>query len=79
VKKKVLIPPVVCIILLIVSVGGNLWLWASFNQANSELTSLETTVYTKNSEIENLEQEVDSLGLEKEALKTQTSGPRSYH
>ena len=86
-KKKMLIPIVVCIILLAVSIGGNLWLWTSLDEANSEITSLETTVYTKsseienleatintkNSEIENLEQEVNSLGLEKEALEAQTS------
>ena len=72
-KKKMLTLTSVCIILLVVSIGGNLWLWTLFNQANSEITSLETTVYTKNSEIENLEQEVDSLGSEKEALEAQTS------
>ncbi len=69
---------VVCIILLVISIGGTLWLWTSFNQANSEITSLETTVYTKSSEIENLEQKVDSLGLEKEALEAQTSDLLDY-
>lgn len=72
-EKKILIPALMCIILLVVSIVGNLSFWTSLNQANSEITSLETTVYTKSSEIENLEQEVDSLGSEKEALEAQTS------
>jgi len=72
-EKEVIIPTVVCIILLVVSIGANLWLWTSLNQANSEITSLETMEYIKSSEIENLNREVNRLGSEKEALEAQTS------
>jgi chaperonin cofactor prefoldin len=66
-------PIALCIILLIISIGGNLWLWTSLNQANSEITSLETTVSTKNSEIEALESEVSSLQADKNNLQSQVS------
>jgi len=69
-QKKALIPTVVCIILLVVSIGGNLWLWTSLNQANSEIASLETTIDTKNSEIETLESQVDELRLQYNLLNT---------
>jgi peptidoglycan hydrolase CwlO-like protein len=79
-KKKVLLPIVVCIILLMVSIGGNLWLWTSLNQANSEITSLETTVSTKSSEIENLEASIstknsviDTKNSEIETLKSEVT------
>lgn len=67
-KKKVLIPTVVCIVLLIVSVGGNLWLWTSLNQANSKITGLETTIDTYESEIESLQSEKGSLETDYESL-----------
>jgi len=59
-KKKELTLTVVCIILLVVSIGSNLWFWASLNQANSEITSLETMISTKSSEIENLEASIST-------------------
>lgn len=70
-RKRELALAVVCIILLVASIGGNLWLWTSLNQANSEITSLETTVSTKNSEIEALESEVSSLQADKNNLQSQ--------
>ncbi|MBA7468576.1 hypothetical protein ES707_03827 [subsurface metagenome] len=70
-KKKVIIPIVVCIILLAVSIAGNLSFWTSLNQANSEIISLENTVYTKSSEIEILEGIINTKESEIETLESQ--------
>jgi len=72
-RKKELALAVVCIILLVASIGGNLWLWTSLNQANSEITSLETTVSAKSSEIEDLEANISTKNSEIEALESEVS------
>ena len=72
-EKKALIPIVVCVVLLVASIGGNLWLWTSLDEANSKITELETTMDTHESEIETLEAQVTSLQADKNNLQSQVS------
>jgi cell division protein FtsB len=79
-SKKNIVVIVVCIVLLVASVGVNLWLFSSLNQVNDAKTSLEETVSVKNSEIDSLsasinakDSEIQSLQSEKEQIQTQVS------
>lgn len=80
-EKKALCSVIICVVLLTISLAGNLWFWTKIGNLESKITDLETyletTVEAKNSEIETLGGEVDSLQSEKESLQTQVNSLQS--
>ena len=67
-KKKILISTVICVVLLMVSIIGNLWLWTSLNQANAEVKSLETDFQNLLSDYATLNEQHQTLIIEYDEL-----------